>query len=193
MKAKIIIPQAILFILVTGVFSNCSSYYSRSFPFMDWSNPDSIFSSYDTLSRSPLDHHNYVCRFWVDQSSTLKQCIEILDTNGGFTINMHQFGYIYNKRQKPKLINTSKSIELEKDIADIIVEIDSLDLMRYKSRYHNWETDGGPMNTPMIWFRVEYRKNGLKNDFVFWKFANHDLNDDMAKYRQIEAFVYQYF
>ena len=152
---------------------------------MDWPNPDSILSSYDTLSEKRLNNHDYICRFWIDPSSTVKQYIEICDTNGGYKIIKHQFGYAYNKKQKTKRIDITNPVVIEKDINEIIETIDSLDLMNYKSRYHSWQTDGGPMHTRMIWYRVEYYKNGQKNDFVFWKFVNHDLYGDMINYGEI--------
>lgn len=185
MKTKTIIIPNIIFCLIIGLLSNCSNYYPHTYPFMDWSNPDSIISSYDTLPKTRLDNHDYICRFWIDPSSTVKQYIEICDTNGGYKITKHQFGYAYNKKHKTKRIDISNSVVIDKDINEIIETIDSLDLMNYKSRYHSWQTDGGPMHTPMIWYRVEYYKNGQKNDFVFWKFVNHDLYGDMIKYGQI--------
>lgn len=183
---KITYQLSIIFLYLTIAFlTSCSNYFPHSYPFMDWSNPDSILSSYDTLTKSSLDNRNYICRFWIDPSSTLKQYIEIYDTNGGYKIARHQYGYIYNKKHKSKLVDITTPIETDKSIAEIVDHIDSLDFMSYKSRYHSWSTDGGPMHTPMIWYRVEYYNNGFENDFIFWKFVNHDLYGDMVKYEEI--------
>jgi hypothetical protein len=80
--------RKIIFLYITvGFLTGCSKYFFHSYPFMDWSNPDSILSSFDTLTKVSLDTYNYICRFWIDPSSTIKQYIEICDINDGYKIS----------------------------------------------------------------------------------------------------------
>lgn len=185
MNIKTILFPGLTVCLIIGLMSSCSNYYPRTYLFMDWSNPDSLFSSYDTIQHSSPGNHNYIFRLWIDPSSTVKQCISIYDTNGGFNISMKTFGYVYNKKEKARWIERTNNIATPKDVNEIVASIDSLDLMSYKSRYYNWQTDAAPMHTPMIWYRVEYYRNGQSNDFVFWNFLNYDFNADMLKYKRI--------
>ena len=182
--AKYFIFAGIIFLI------SCSSKYNAwTFPFMDWSKPDSIFSSYDTLRINKSKNNQFLIRFWIDPSSTVKQFVEIRDTTNGFIAKKVIYGYVFNKNHKSKRIYTTITIHPTSNWKDLMEKIDSIDFMNYKSRYHSWQTDGGPMHTPMIWYRVEYFKNGLHNDFVFWKFAGNSMHDDMKKYECIVTLI----
>ena len=181
----------VIFIFITIIMlSNCNrqisgKYSARIYPFFNWSNPDSIFLSYDTLIGKKTDNCTLLIRIWIDQSSSIKQLIEVKDTINGYKANRIVFGQVFDEKGNTKKVLNKDAITPKSKWNSIISEINSINLMDYCSRYHSWQTEGGPMNSPMIWYKVEYRNGNQCNNFVFWRFANHKLPKEMAKYEII--------
>jgi len=178
-----------LSVVLVTILISCSKYTSWTYPFMDWSKPDSIFNSYDTLKLTRTVNNRILIRFWFDPSSTVKQYIEIKDTINGYKAIKVKYGNIYNKKHKTKRILSTSIVTPKSNWNDLISRIDSLNFMNYKSRYHSWQTDGGPMHSLMIWFRIEYFNKDIHNDFVFWKFAGSSMPDDMKEYEKIVTLI----
>lgn len=156
---------------------------------MDWSNPDSIFHSYDTLQLAKNTESHFLVRFWIDPSSSIKQYIEIKDTIGGYKATRVIFGQEYNLKDESKMIFETHDIHPKSKWDTFIKKMESFHFIDYESRYHSWYTDGGPMHTAMIWYRVEYFKGSEHNDFVFWKFADDISRRDMENYEKIVSLI----
>ena len=194
-KLMKIVKYIIYFLVV--VLLSCSKHiaHTRSqynmaiYPFMDWSNPDSVFHSYDTVKIMKDTESNFLVRFWIDQSSSVKLFIEIRDTVDGYKATKVAFGEEYNSNHKSKKIFEIHDIQPKSKWNDFINKVESIDFMDYNSRYHSWQIDGGPLHTPMIWFRVEYFNNNQHNDFVFWKFFGREFPEYMEKYEKIVSLI----
>jgi hypothetical protein len=166
---------------------------AHTYPFMDWTKPDSVFHSYDTLRTNKIENNQFLIRFWIDPSYSVKQFVEIKETNNGYMAKKVMYGKVFNKKRKLKIVFKTISINPKSNWIDFIAKLDSIDFMSFKSRYHSWETDGGPDHTPMIWYRIEYFKKDLHNDFVFWKFAGDSMYGDMKKYEIITTLIDEEF